>query len=319
MSGDGDDIVDGGAGNDTIEGDDGNDSLSGGDGIDTLYGNDDNDTLRGNDGDDSLNGGNGDDTLIGGAGADAINGDAGTGWASYIDSTVGVTADISGGVAGTNDALGDTYTNIENLRGTLYGDTLYGNSGANLFWAESGDDTVYGGAGNDTIHGSNGVDTLYGDDGNDYLHGGNDNDTLTGGLGDDNLYGNAGDDTYSFDRGDGGDNIYNTGESSSNDKVSFAVGVDEDQLWFQQIGNDLRARIIGTNDFVQIKDWYVGTDNRLDFEVSDGSDLVAADVQNLVNAMASFSVPAVGDTELSDTFSGQDLTDLNNAITANWT
>ncbi|NKB20299.1 MAG: hypothetical protein GKS01_07100 [Alphaproteobacteria bacterium] len=188
-----------------------------------------------------------------------------------------------------------------------------------MFWAEAGDDEVHGGDGNDTLHGSNGNDTLYGEGGINWLYGGNDNDTLIGGDSTDYLYGGTGDDTYEFDRGSAGDLIYNTGESSSNDKVAFATGIDEDQLWFQQSGDDLLVKIIGTDDHMRVKAWYVGTDNRLDFEVSDGSDLVAADVQNLVNAMASFSAPAVGDTELSDTFSGQNLTDLNTTIAANWT
>lgn len=166
-----------------------------------------------------------------------------------------------------------------------------------------------GGNDNDTLNGDDGADALYGDSGNDTLAGGDGNDTLTGGTGDD---------TYAFARGDDADTIDNAGESASADVVEFGSTIDHDQLWFEQVGNDLKVSVIGTSDSVSIDEWFTGTSNRLDFEAGDTYTLSDANVQSLVNAMSSFSPPAIGDEELSDTFSGQNLIDLNTAIAAGW-
>ena len=68
----------------------------------------------------------------------------------------------------------DTLSNIENLTGSNYADTLTGDSGNN---------TLSGGSGDDTLTGSGGNDTLLGGDGTDILSGGAGNDTLDGDAG----------------------------------------------------------------------------------------------------------------------------------------
>ncbi|WP_239362269.1 calcium-binding protein [Snodgrassella communis] len=74
---DGNDILNGGAGNDTLWGGSGNDVLNGGKGNDILHGQADDDVLNGGDGNDTLWGGFGNDVLNGGAGNDVLNGEAG--------------------------------------------------------------------------------------------------------------------------------------------------------------------------------------------------------------------------------------------------
>ena len=65
-----------------------------------------------------MNGGGGDDTLIGGAGGDSLTGGTGSGdWADYTTAFSGVTANLASGGTG-GDAAGDTYSTIENLRGS---------------------------------------------------------------------------------------------------------------------------------------------------------------------------------------------------------
>jgi len=180
LTGDGgDNIIDGASGNDTIYGAAGNDTLSGGTGNDTLYGGNNDDTLFGGAGDDNLDGGLGNDMLEGGAGADVLNGGAVTGdvnWASYQTATAGVVAAMDPLLAGitAGDAAGDTYSNIQNLIGSTFDDTLYGDALNN---------SIDGSAGNDTLYGGDGIDTLLGGDGNDVLDGGNGNDYIDGGAG----------------------------------------------------------------------------------------------------------------------------------------
>ena len=78
-SGDGDDVITGGAGRDTLLGGEGDDRISGGANNDVLGGQDGNDTLFGNAGKDLLVGGDDDDILVavGGGTYDSLQGDAG--------------------------------------------------------------------------------------------------------------------------------------------------------------------------------------------------------------------------------------------------
>ncbi|UWQ91564.1 hypothetical protein K3727_01735 [Rhodobacteraceae bacterium M382] len=144
---------------DTLRGDTGANDLRGEDGNDELIGRDGNDALRGGDQDDLLNGGLGGDNLFGDSGLDT---------ASYADATTGVRADLANSGTNTEEAAGDTYSSIENLLGSAFGDTLRGNSS---------DNHIDGGEGNDSLYGQNGEDTLRGGLGEDTLSGGSGSDT----------------------------------------------------------------------------------------------------------------------------------------------
>ncbi len=123
--------------------------------------------LNGDDGDDMLNGGFGDDVLLGGAGGDQIHGGGGTDLVSYVTSTSGVAlALISGGFGG--DAAGDTFSNVENVAGTHFNDTITGNGMANRLLGLSGADTLNGGDGDDLLEGGAAADILNGGAGYDY-------------------------------------------------------------------------------------------------------------------------------------------------------
>jgi Ca2+-binding RTX toxin-like protein len=181
IGGAGGDILDGGGGNDTASyagssvgvtvdlnlvgtaqtssGDASGDRLTN---IENLTGSSQNDTLTGNSGANVLNGGLGDDTLIGGAGADQLIGGGGTDTASYASSgaAVQVNLTLSGAQTSTGDASGDTLTNIANLIGSSFGDTLTGTSGVNTITGGGGDDTINGNGGNDIINAGDGDDTI---------------------------------------------------------------------------------------------------------------------------------------------------------------
>jgi Ca2+-binding RTX toxin-like protein len=82
----------------------------------------------------------------------------------------------------------DTGGGNDTVRGSVFGDVLFGNGG---------NDTIYGGMGNDKLYGSMGDDRLYGGKGNDWMYGGKGNDWLFGQAGNDMLVGQAGADTFS--------------------------------------------------------------------------------------------------------------------------
>jgi Ca2+-binding RTX toxin-like protein len=114
--------------------------------------------LRGSDFNDTLIGDGAVNFLRGGLGADSLSGGAGGDYADYLGATAGVRANLASPGTNTGEAVGDTYTSIENLRGSDFSDILIGNGGAN---------TLRGGAGNDTLNGGAGNDLLLGEAGND--------------------------------------------------------------------------------------------------------------------------------------------------------
>ena len=60
-------------------------------------------------------------------------------------------------------------TQIENVEGSLSGDTLAGDDGPNTLRGSAGDDTLTGGGGADIIDGGTGADTISGDAGDDVI------------------------------------------------------------------------------------------------------------------------------------------------------
>lgn len=129
------------------------------------------------------------------------------------------------------------------------------------------------------------------------------------------MVGETGNDIYIIERGEGVDIVDNIGEGASSDKIVFGANIDTDQLWFSQDGNDLWVDIVGSDDRVIIDEWYTNSNNHVDlFETSDGSTLDNLNVTNLVSAMAAFSSPSFGETELSQALH----TSLDTVIAANW-
>lgn len=184
-----------GAGTDTLTGFENltgsafDDTLTGEGIANTLIGGAGNDTLVGAAGNDTLTGEAGDDTLHGGLGDDALNGGDDTDTATYADAASAVTVDLDAGTA-TGGAGADTLSEVENVIGSAFNDTLTG---------DGNDNVLTGGSGNDILDGGGGNNTLIGGLGNDTLTGGANNDTLDGGAGSDTMTGGDGDDTYVVD------------------------------------------------------------------------------------------------------------------------
>lgn len=108
-----------------------------------------------------VNAGDGDDTIHGAAGADIIDGGSGTRDRVVYDlSNDAVSVNLATGQGGLGFARGDTYTNIEDVFGSDYDDTLIGDANNNV---------LSGGRGNDTLVGGGGADSLFGGAGNDLL------------------------------------------------------------------------------------------------------------------------------------------------------
>ena len=134
---------------------------------DIIIGDENANVLDGRGGDDILEGRGGNDTLIGGAGADMLDGGTGIDTASYINAPTRVTANLEFPVQNEGEASGDTYIDIENLRGSAFDDKLVGDINSNVLEGLAGNDDMSGGGGNDILIGGLGADLLNGGDGED--------------------------------------------------------------------------------------------------------------------------------------------------------
>lgn len=177
------------------------------------------------------------ESFRGGAGNDTIDGKGGTDRADYNSSRAAIVINLLAGTA--SDGLGgsDTLISIEDIRGTVFNDNIFGNGAANR---------LVGDAGNDTLNGDAGNDTLDGGDGNDQLVGGLNADSLIGGLGNDTLGGGKGVDT--MDGGDGNDSLVG---ALGPDVLTGGAGIDRFVMNQPNTGP-------GTNDL--INDFVSGTD-----------------------------------------------------------
>jgi Ca2+-binding RTX toxin-like protein len=196
-------ILNGGAGEDMFISSAGNDFLIGGDGRDTVdyststgsmtvsllagtaiscggktdklatienvIGTKFNDLITGDAGSNTLFGGDGKDHFYGSGGGDAYDGGTGKDWIDYRTSTVAVNVNLATGQGHLGLAEGDTYKNIENIRGSAGDDTLIGDDNANVIYGGAGSDHLEGGGGNDMFYTAGGYDSIDGGTGVDTL------------------------------------------------------------------------------------------------------------------------------------------------------
>ena len=178
--------------NDNIFGYGGNDQLFGFGGSDTMDGGDGNDYIAGGLGNDIMIGGTGTDVLIGGEGNDFYFGGTGLDYANFVSSGNPVHVDLSNQlVQDTLEGL-DSFSGIEGLQGSAFGDFFRGNDGDNFINGAFGSDVLFGDAVRTQNSGLSG--------GADVIDGGNGDDLIDGGGGNDRLYGGAGADHFVFER-----------------------------------------------------------------------------------------------------------------------
>ncbi|QKE64575.1 hypothetical protein HNE05_14875 [Aquipseudomonas campi] len=231
--------------------------------------------------------------------------------------------------SGADIVAARTIEKIEFADGTVWtwaqmtqgGLTQVGSTAADTIYGWNGNDFIHGGAGNDTLDGGTGSNSLYGEAGNDTLRVANtsNGNLLSGGTGTDTLNGGYYADTYLFNLGDGVDTITETVNSGTStvytDVLRFGDEVAPEQLWFRQAGSSLEVSIIGTADKVTINNWYSGNAYRVEqFKTADGESLMDSQVQNLVNAMAAFGVPAGSEGNLT----AEQRQQLDVVLAANW-
>jgi Ca2+-binding RTX toxin-like protein len=135
---------------------------------------------------------------------------------------------------------------------------------------------------------NSGANTLIGLGGDDWLDGKGGADTLIGGTGDDILKGGAGNDTYIINRGDGSDVIYDN-DSTAGNIDTVQLDCSSLNLILNKSGNNLQIRMNNTTDSVTVQNWNAGSAYHTEvFKSSDGKQLLDTQVDQLIQAMASF-------------------------------
>ncbi|QRF68045.1 beta strand repeat-containing protein [Ponticoccus alexandrii] len=111
---------------------------------------------------DTLVGDGSDNVLEGRLGADVLDGAGGTDTALYASSAGFVNVSLETGYAGGGSgshAIGDTWSNIENVIGSNHDDLINGDDNANALSGGMGDDLLRGRGGADALDGGSGSDT----------------------------------------------------------------------------------------------------------------------------------------------------------------
>ncbi|MDQ3216734.1 MAG: hypothetical protein M3Q18_02540, partial [Actinomycetota bacterium] len=100
----------------------------------------------------------GNDLVEGGAGDDDLDGGTGEDFLSFLNSAVGVNADLNDGTSTGNGT--DSITGFGNVFGSSFADTIDGDGGDNLIIGREGNDVIAGFVGSDFLDGGSGEDLL---------------------------------------------------------------------------------------------------------------------------------------------------------------
>jgi hypothetical protein len=114
---------------------------------------------------------------------------------------------------------------------------------------------------------------------------------LDGGAGSDIMTGGAGNDTYVILTTSGTDTINNYhSDLNENDLLGYQGTIQDKDLWFEHLGNDLVVTVIATGTVTTIKDWF--TTSSLAAQTNYQIKFIQANASNVVNVNGLISLMA---------------------------
>jgi Ca2+-binding RTX toxin-like protein len=228
------------------------------------------DTIWGSNYDDHINGSKSADVMLGGKGNDVYE----------VDTKSDIVIELGGGGHDRINCTAREYNlqiNVEDLyaygeRGST-GLNFNGNVNSNHIEITGDfDHVVKSGAGDDYVSTAGG---------NDYLIGGTGNDTLVGGLGNDG---------YRTDIGNFGKDVI-TDAGGADDSLEL-MGLNPEQIWFSQVGNDLKIyNIDSPTNNVTVQNWFSDANARLETIYANGKSLESFRLNDLISVMSDFTRP----------------------------
>ncbi len=249
-----------------------------------------------------------------------------TTWTSTDGSSGSTTYNADGSTsASSNDGKGDVYTDNYNAAGALTSDAWLlanGNAGTDTYSggvriADTWLNASAGTSGNDTYNAAGALlfSSWTNPDGSVGSNSYDGNGTLTmttatDPTGAETIQTPTGTDAITL--GPLSTTLTNSGAT---DTVALGAAVNPDQLWFTQSGTDLVVSVLGSTENLTVKDWFNGLANQVSaFVAGNGQTLAGSNVEQLVQAMASFSPPTSSQTA----YTTAEATNLDPVIAATW-
>ncbi len=111
-------------------------------------------------------------------------------------------------------------------------------------------------------------------------------------------------------------NNANSGPTAANGEINFAFCITDENLWFQQSGNNLLIDLLGTNDNVTVSGWF-GGDAGADVQAINAGGLkLDTGIAQLVQAMATFATANSGFNPTTATAMPTDTTSSDAPVAA---
>jgi hypothetical protein len=132
--------------------------------------------------------------------------------------------------------------------------------------------------------------------------------------------GNGGDgnNTYVASTNTGQATIHANAAAGSTNDLNFVGAITDNNLWFQQSGNDLKIDLLGTTTQVDVSGWFSGGSNQLQ-EITAGGLKIDSQISQLVQAMATYSANHAGFDPTSSSNSAMPTdSSLQNSVAAAW-
>lgn len=245
----------------------------------------------GTDGADTYTGTAFDDKIVATLGADTYDGGEGSDMITFSNFETGAMVNLGAGT-GPNGSL---LSNIEDVVGSAFNDTILGSAEANSIKGGHGDDRIYGLDGDDWIAGNGGGDIIHAGSGNDRVIGGAGNDDITGRLGADMMSGGGGADTFRYYNPI--DGVFDSGLAQADRDVITDFKSGKDLLDFSAM--DANPTTEADDAFIFLgTDKFTGEAGELRYQVNNKVTVVAGDVDG--DGKADFKIDLSGKIDLTE-------------------